>query len=186
MCTVGESSYIPNPGTGTLVRTGDFAGGGITGASLAALLTPTLPFTYVIGYKKSYSQAALETLLGIGAGAAAGTTNQLQLVTSGTQAQLVHSGGSGTLTGTLVHDGTTVNKIAVSVDPINAKMSISANGGTAVETTGIAYTGAGVTSLIPGAETSGGLDPLISGIIDPLRVIPGRYLTGTNLSDLST
>jgi hypothetical protein len=111
------TSYNPNPGTGTALRTGDFAGGGISGASLTALLTPTQPFTIVLPFRKSYSLASVETLLGLCAGASAGTTNQLGIATNGTQAQLVHSGGSGALTGTLVLDGSTVNKVAVSVDP---------------------------------------------------------------------
>jgi hypothetical protein len=111
------TSYIPNPTTGTALRTGDFAGGGITGAALTALLTPTAPFTIVLPFRKSYSLASVETLLGLCAGASAGTTNQLGIATQGTQAQLVHSGGSGALTGTLVLDGSTVNKVAVSVDP---------------------------------------------------------------------
>jgi len=111
------TSRIPNPTTGTALRTGDFAGGGISGAALSALLTPTAPFTIVLPFRKSYSLASVETLLGLCAGASAGTTNQLGIATNGTQAQLVHSGGSGALTGTLVLDGSTVNKVAVSVDP---------------------------------------------------------------------
>jgi hypothetical protein len=111
------TSYIPNPTTGTMVRVGDFSGGGFTGAALTDLITPTSPFTLRFCYRKAYSQASNETLFGLCAGATAGGTNQLQLVTNGTQARLIHSGGSGLLTGTLTHNGTTTNVIAVSVDP---------------------------------------------------------------------
>lgn len=82
-----------------------------------AIPGPQLPFTIVLPFRKANNAAAVETLLGLCAGASAGTTNQLGIATQGTQAQLVHSGGSGALTGTLVLDGSTVNKVAVSVDP---------------------------------------------------------------------
>jgi hypothetical protein len=297
------SSYIPNPGTGTALRTGDFAGGGISGASLTALLTPTAPFTIVLPFRKANNQATQETLIGFGAGAGAGTTNQLGIATQGTQAQLVHSGGSGALTGTLVLDGSTVNRVAVSVDPtwrgpelattpytgssagawsfgadirrngtttqpatltsvagmtaagsylvtfdvadfsgdgftlalngVSAgigqvtgngpksyvittsasgspsisfipwagtagqatitnlsvrragAMSISVNGSVVTETTGIAYTGAGTTALIPGARDSSGGQPATGFTSPGIRVASG-YITGSALQALST
>jgi hypothetical protein len=77
-----STSTIPNPGTGTALRTGDFAGGGISGANLAALLTPTAPFTIVLPFRKANNAAAVETLLGLCAGASAGTTNQLGIATN--------------------------------------------------------------------------------------------------------
>lgn len=178
-------SYIPNPGTGTAVRTGDFAGGGISGASLTALLTPTQPFTIVLPFRKANNAASVETLLGLCAGASAGTTNQLGIATNGTQAQLVHSGGSGALTGTLVLDGSTVNKVAVSVDPAAGKMSISVNGSAVTETTGIAYTGSGTTHLIPGARDSSGGQPATGFTSPGIRVASG-YITGSALQALST
>jgi hypothetical protein len=178
------TSRIPNPTTGTMVRVGDFAGGGLTGAALTDLITPTSPFTIRFAYRKAYSQASNETLFGLCAGASAGGTNQLQLVTNGTQARLIHSGGSGALTGTLTHNGTTTNVIAVSVDPVGAKMSISVNGGTAVETTGIAYTGAGVTAMVLGARNSAGTDPAVRFTVDPIQS-NRRYITGAALQALS-
>jgi hypothetical protein len=179
------TSYIPNPTTGTAVRTGDFAGGGITGAALTALLTPTAPFTLSFQFRKGNNLASVETLLGLCAGASAGTTNQLGIATNGTQAQIVHSSGSGSLTGTLVLDGSTVNRIAVSVDPANARASISVNGSTPVETTGIAYTGAGTTALIPGARDSSGGQPATAFTSPGIRVVPGQYITGAALQALS-
>lgn len=296
------TSYIPNPTTGSMVRVGDFAGGGLTGAALTDLITPTSPFTLRFCYRKAYSQASNETLFGLCAGATAGGTNQLQLVTNGTQARLIHSGGSGALTGTLTHNGTTTNVIAVSVDPtwagprletngdfssaawwgldggvsiaggecvfasvanntgiyrsvfnqqnktiritytvksvtaggfrwyINGTsltvrsapgtysevvtvaaldavlilravgttsgvvddvsiheagaMSISVNGSTAVETTGIAYTGAGVTAMVLGARNSAGTDPAVRFTAEPIQA-NRRYITGAALQALS-
>jgi hypothetical protein len=180
-----STSTIPNPGTGTALRTGDFAGGGITGAALAALFSPTAPFTIVLPFRKANNAASVETLLGLCAGASAGTTNQLGIATNGTQAQLVHSGGSGALTGTLVLDGSTVNKVAVSVDPANARASISVNGSAVTETTGIAYTGAGTTHLIPGARDSSGGQAAVGFTSPGIRVASG-YITGSALQALST
>lgn len=300
------TSYIPT--TGTMVRVGDFSGGGLTGAALTDLITPTSPFTIRFAYRKAYSQASNETLFGLCAGATAGGTNQLQLVTNGTQAQLIHSGGSGPLTGTLTHNGSTTNVIAVSVDPgvlgaervtngsfdsgsanwsvsgtdathtatfsagtlryvsdtispqlvvqqlgiltigktyqvtvvISARvsgtlgsdsfspnislnsvgtftffvqavstafvltrftsnvditvdsvsvreagaMSISVNGGASVETTGIAYTGAGVTAMVLGARNSAGTDPAVRFTVDPIQS-NRTYTTGAALQALS-
>ncbi|MFN9507200.1 MAG: hypothetical protein ACK57J_22025 [Rubrivivax sp.] len=295
------TSRIPNPGTGTAVRTGDFQGLGISGASLTALFTPTAPFTIVLPFRKSYSLASVETILGLCAGASAGTTNQLGIATNGTQAQIVHSGGSGALTGTLTLDGSTVNRVAVSVDPtfvgprlesngdfantsywttdtgvsigggvclftavvssrgvyrsglavagkryritytltVNSgavralvastfgtsrntsgtyseditattngligvfsntafdgslddlsiqevgAMSISVNGSAPVETTGIAYTGAGTTAAILGARDSSGGQPAVGFTSPGIRVAAGQYITGSALQALS-
>ena len=178
------TSDIPNPGTGSLVRVGDFAGGGLTGAALTDLITPTSPFTIRFAYRKAYSQAGVETLFGLCAGATAGGTNQLQLVTAGIQARLIHSGGSGSLTGTLIHNGTANDVIAVSVDPVGARMSISVNGGAAVETTGIAYTGSGVTAMVLGARNSAGTDPAVRFTFEPIQA-NRRYITGAALQALS-
>jgi hypothetical protein len=90
-----------------------------TGAALAAAFPGgvTAAFTGVIRYRKAYSAASNETIFALSAGSTAGGTNLLALRTNGTQAQLVTSVGAGTLTGTLVHDGSTINRIAYSVDP---------------------------------------------------------------------
>ena len=126
------TSYIPNPGTGSAVRVADWTGPGValTGAALAAAFPGgvTQPFTQVIRYRKGYSVAANETLFALSAGSTAGGTNLLALRTNGTQAQLVHSGGAGSLTGTLVHDGSTVNRIAVSVNPAALGPNLVTNG----------------------------------------------------------
>ncbi len=310
---VGElTSDIPNPTTGTAVRTGDFAGGGISGAALTALFNPTQPFTLAFSFRKGYTLASVETLLGLCAGASAGGTNQLGIATNGTQAQIIHSGGSGALTGAL--STTALNKIAVSVDPTwrgveiaqdptldtalgagvwanrstgtgsavisggqavifgpdgsnrgwftqsltlvsgqryevdidvvsvtgacflifgtssgtgagalvagrytvavtaggtgiffgaqtgsaggsatisllsvrqAGAASISVNGAAPVETTGIAYTGAGTTALIPGARDSSGGQAAVGFTWPELRVVAGQYITGSALQALS-
>jgi hypothetical protein len=310
------TSPIIDSQTATVLRTGDFAGGGLSGAALTALLTPTQPFTIVFPFRKAYTQAAVETLLGLCAGSSAGGTNQFGIATNGTQAQIIHSGGSGALTGTL--STTAVNRIAVGVDPtwrgpelvtnggfdsgaagwspetsgvlsasagilritnsggangrafqaitttvgriyevtvvatnrsagatyeatvrgagsfgltygttgvqtaagtyrlffqaaltshtvcvfaIGADgqwaewdsvsvrevgaVSVAVNGSTPVETTGIAYTGAGVTNLVLGARDTAGGQPAVAVTIPELRVVPGQYITGTALQALS-
>jgi hypothetical protein len=183
------TSYIPNVGAGTAVRVADWTGPGValTGAALAAAFPSgvTGPFTGVFKYRKSYSTATDETLLALSAGATFGTTNGFAVQTNGTQAKLTTSAGDGTATGTLVHDGSTVNRIAYSVDPVAGKMSLSVNGAAAVETTGIAYTGAGVTSLIPGSQTTGGLEPVTQMEISEWDNKRTTYVTGAALQALS-
>lgn len=303
------TSYVPT-GAGTVVRAADSAGVFLTSTALSAAFPGgvTAPWTTVFQYRKGYSVSSDETLFALSAGSSAGSTNLLALQTNGTQAQSVHSGGSGTLSGTLVHDGATVNKVAVSVDPsavgpelvtnggfasssgwnlpgvgtnaisggvaslsgasgylyrtgtaitsgkwyrvsftvsgysagtvrpyiqaspvfgsnvsangshvqyllatatsanteigfnvsgfsgsvddlsiteVTAKMSISVNGAAAVETTGIAFTGAGVTHLIPGARTTGGSTPVAAMEIYDWRNVNTAYTTGASLQALS-
>ncbi len=317
------SSYIPNPGTGTAVRVADWTGPGValTGAALAAAFPGgvTGPFTGVIRYRKSYSVATDETLLALSAGSSAGGTNLFAVQTNGTQAKLTTSAGDGTATGTLVHDGSMLNRIAYSVDPTyvgpelvtngtfptnltgwtvsktvtatlpaweaggmrlisdgsgfsiadqelttvagvryvfsinltttgsgsidirvgttqggfdvlasttitaggtsayaftatgtsswirirtgsnnatgylvddvsvktSGKMSLSVNGAAAVETTGIAYTGAGVAALIPGSQTYGGTEPMGAAIVDAWDNTRSTYITGAALQALT-
>lgn len=179
------TSCIPNSGTGTLVRVGDWFGGGFTGAALTGLLTPTSPFTLQFKYLHADPATATRALFGLCAGASAGGTNRLTLETNGTQARLSHSGGSSAFGGTVTHDGATANTIAVSCDPVAAKMSIAVNGGASVETTGIAYTGAGVTALILGARDSSGTDQASEFTVTSLLGSPG-YLTGAALQARST
>jgi len=180
------TSYIPTVGS-AVVRAGDFAGVFLTSSALSAAFPGGVgqPWTTVFQYRKGYSVSSDETLFALSAGASAGGTNLLALQTNGTQAQAVHSGGSGTLTGTLVHDGSTVNKIAVSVDPVSGKVSVSVNGAASVETTGIAYTGSGTTHLIPGARTTGGSTPVLGMEIYDWRNGPSSYITGASLQALS-
>jgi hypothetical protein len=63
-------------------------------------------------------------------------------------------------------------------------MSISVNGGAAVETTGIAYTGAGVTAMVLGARNSAGTDPAVRFTVEPIQA-NRRYITGAALQALS-
>ncbi len=170
------TSYIPNPTTGTALRQGDFAGGGISGAALTALLTPTAPFTIVLPFRKGYTLASVETLLGLCAGASAGTTNQLGIATQGTQAQIVHSGGSGALTGTL--STTALNRIAVSVDPTwrgpervtNGDFSAGTTGWTAFNaSSSIAVSGGRLTASNIGPGVDAGVQTAVSGLT------PGRF-----------
>ena len=183
------TSYIPTS-TASVTRVTDWTGPGVvlTGAALAAAFPGgvTAPFTGVFKYRKAYSSASDETLFALSAGATFATTNGFALQTNGTQAKLTTSAGDGTVSGTLVHDGATINKIAYSVDPVAGKMSIAVNGAAAVETTGSAYTGAGVTSLIPGAQTTGGLEPVTQMVISEWRcVTSSTYTTGASLQALS-
>jgi hypothetical protein len=181
------TSYIPNSGTGTVVRAADSAGVFLTSSALSAAFPGGVgqPWTTVFQYIKGYSVSSDETLFALSAGSSAGSTNLLALQTNGTQAQAVHSGGSGTLSGTLVHDGSTVNKIALSVDPTTGKVSVSVNGAAAVETTGIAFTGSGTTHLIPGARTTGGSTPVLGMEIYDWRNVNTSYTTGASLQALS-
>lgn len=181
------SSYITNSGTGTVVRKGDFEGVFLTSTALSAAFPGgvTAPLTTVFQYRKGYSVSSDETLFALSAGSSAGSTNLLALQVNGTQAQAVHSGGSGTLSGTLVHDGSTVNKIALSVDPTIGKVSVSVNGAASVETTGIAFTGSGTTHLIPGARTTGGDTPVAAMEIYDWRNVNTAYTTGASLQALS-
>ena len=314
------TSYIPNASSGSVVRKGDFEGVFLTSTALSAAFPGGVgqPWTTVFSYIKGYSVSSDETLFALSAGSSAGSTNLLALQTNGTQAQAVHSGGSGTLSGTLVHDGSTVNKIALSVDPTwvaelvvggnfdslptgmtaitttqlisggvgrytatdatgyrgarltksgvvigktyiatarlriasgtstvnmgfvggsrttavssssfveqsisfvangttiyldilfngggapnaigdafevddisikeTGKVSVSVNGATAVETTGIAYTGSGTTHLIPGARTTGGSTPVAAMEIYDWRNVNTSYTTGASLQALS-
>lgn len=185
---VGASatSYIPTVGS-AVVRAGDFAGVFLTGSALSAAFPGgvTAPWTTVFQYRKGYSVSSDETLFALSAGSSAGSTNLLALQVNGTQAQAVHSGGTGTLSGTLVHDGSTVNKIALSVDPVSGKVSVSVNGAAAVETTGIAFTGSGTTHLIPGARTTGGDTPVAAMEIYDWRNVNTAYTTGSALQALS-
>jgi hypothetical protein len=176
--------------TFVIASTTTTVGGAIDNISVREVVTPAipgpqLPFTLVFPFRKSYTLASVETLLGLCAGASAGTTNQLGIATNGTQAQIVHSGGSGALTGTLVLDGSTVNRVAVSVDPTTGRASISVNGSAVTETTGIAYTGAGTTALILGARDSSGGQPATAITSPGIRVVPGQYITGSALQALS-
>ena len=181
------SSYIPNSGTGSVVRAADSAGVFLTSTALSAAFPGGVgqPWTTVFQYIKGYSVSSDETLFALSAGSSAGSTNLLALQTNGTQAQAVHSGGSGTLSGTLVHDGATVNKVAVSVDPVSGKVSVSVNGAASVETTGIAFTGSGTTHLIPGARTTGGDTPVAAMEIYDWRNVNTSYTTGASLQALS-
>ncbi|WP_410204392.1 hypothetical protein, partial [Escherichia coli] len=63
--------------------------------------------------------------------------------------------------------------------------SIAVNGGASVETTGIAYMGAGVTALILGARDSSGTDQASEFTVTSLLGSPG-YLTGAALQARST
>lgn len=188
-CEAGTypTSYIANSGTGTVVRAADSAGVFLTSPALSAAFPGGVgqPWTTVFSYRKGYSSSSDETLFALSAGSSAGSTNLLALQTNGTQAQAVHSGGSGTLSGTLVHDGATVNKVAVSVDPVSGKVSVSVNGAASVETTGIAFTGSGTTHLIPGARTTGGDTPVAAMEIYDWRNVNTSYTTGASLQALS-
>ena len=124
------TSYVPSTGGSEVVRAADSAGVFLTSSALSAAFPGGVgqPWTTVFQYRKGYSVSSDETLFALSAGSSAGSTNLLALQTNGTQAQAVHSGGSGTLSGTLVHDGSTVNKIALSVDPTYRGAELLTNG----------------------------------------------------------
>jgi hypothetical protein len=73
---------------------------------------------------------------------------------------------------------------AVSIKEVGA-MSISVNGAAAVETTGIAYTGAGVAALIAGSQTYSGTEPVRAMIVDDWGNSRSSYITGAALQALS-
>jgi hypothetical protein len=88
-----------------------------------------------------------------------------------------------------VNLGATANEfIATTTAPaLSQRASISVNGSAPVETTGIAYTGAGTTALIPGARDSSGGGQPATGFTSPgIRVAAGQYITGSALQALST
>lgn len=163
------TSYVPTAGS-AVVRAADSAGVFLTSSALSAAFPGGVgqPWTTVFQYIKGYSVSSDETLFALSAGSSAGSTNLLALQTNGTQAQAVHSGGSGTLSGTLVHDGATVNKVAVSVDPSAVGPELVTNGGFA--------SSAGWT--LPGVGTNA-----ISGGVASLSGASGYlYRTGTAIT----
>lgn len=138
-----------------------------------AIPGPQLPFTIVLPFRKANNAAAVETLIGLCAGASAGTTNQLGIAMQGTQAQIVHSGGSGALTGTLVLDGSTVNRVAVSVDPTARGPDGVTNGEFAAgtsnwlpETSGVLSASAGILRITNSGGANGRAFQAISTVVN--------------------
>jgi hypothetical protein len=173
-------SYIPNPGTGTTVRVADWTGPGVvlTGAALAAAFPAGVaqPFTGVFKYRKAYSAASDETLFALSAGTTFATTNGLALQTNGTEAKLTTSAGDGTATGTLVHDGVTVNRIAYSVDPTYRGAELVTNGDFATNTWWLLSASGTGTATIAGGKltlTSVGVDAAVA--YKPILTIGKQY-----------
>jgi hypothetical protein len=177
------TSYIPT-GTGTMVRAGDFAGGGITGTDLTTIFSAGYAKnTVVLSFIKGASSGN-EALFALSSGATFGTGNGLFLrLTGGT---IATCGGNLTTVGDsgVVVDGVTVNTVAISWDTSITEMSMSVNGRTPVTLTSLDFTGSGTTALILGALTSAGSQVAIAYIGKAMRVVPGEYLTGAALQGI--
>jgi hypothetical protein len=179
------TSYIPNPGTGTAVRTGDFAGGGISGASLTALFPTFASGTIVFKFRKKYSLNSNETLFAFCAGASYGTGNGMLVRTRATNIQYGGNSSSDALNLVLTLDGETINTVAVSWDVATQSLSVAANGVLGPTLTTLDFTGSGTTHLLFGSLTTGGLQTSAEFTAPGIRVAAGQYITGSALQALS-
>lgn len=179
------SSYIPNSGTGSVVRAADSAGVFLTSTALSAAFPQGFTQnTIVFKFRKSYS-AGLEVLYALSAGSAYGAGNGFLARVDGTNVEVGGNSSATSVSGQLVLDGETINTVAVSWDTSITTAKVSVNGSAVSTLSTLDFSGVGTTHLTPGA-----LMPVGGQVMGRMEIVewyvrPGQYITGASLQALS-